>query len=489
MPNDGDQDLLRATHHGGAAPRGLMAVPKSRLYEGRFGRIFRNLPIPRPAVEALTALGKAMPEERRPAATADNPKIPAGYTYFGQFIDHDITFDPVSDLQRFNDPDALVDFRTPRYDLDSLYGRGPSDAPFLYESEDRDFRGVKLLVGQNPPRDPADPNLDLEREDLPRNQQGRALIGDPRNDENIIVSQLHLAFIKFHNKVVDLVRKDQKALTGSELFEEARRLVTWHYQWAVVHDFLPIVAGDTVVNDVLANGRAFFDWRDEPFMPVEFSVAAFRFGHSMIRPSYDLNQGVPARPIFSGKAQPGPRDQLAGFRRLPSDWTIEWSRFVEMGAVQPQPSRKINIRLARPLMKLPTSVNRDRNALPVLNLIRGQALQLPSGQSVAKRMGETPLPRSDLGLAKLTGLRAADRTPLEKDTPLWFYVLQEADVNENGDRLGPVGGRIVAEVLIGLLEGDPNSFLSVEPHWKPGGVPARKAGEFTLADLLTFATR
>jgi hypothetical protein len=494
MPNGTDdavdEGLLveeGVTHHGGAPPRGLMSVPKSRLHEGRFGRMFRNLPIPRPPREALIALGNAMPEENRPAATADNPRIPAAYTYLGQFIDHDITFDPVSKLQRLNDPDALVTFRTPRYDLDSLYGRGPADTPFLYEWLNPTFRGVKLLAGRNPQRDPVD-GEDLDRQDLPRNEQGRALIGDPRNDENIIVGQFHLAFIKFHDRVVDRVKED-KGLTGAELFEEARRLVTWHYQWVVVHDFLRRVAGDAIVNDVLTNGRKFFEWEDQPFMPVEFSGAAYRFGHSMIRPAYDLNEVVTGVPIFSRKDRPANREHLGGFRRLPSFWTIDWSHFVKIDRTRPQPSRKINIRLARPLMKLPASVNEGRNPLAVLNLRRGKALQLPSGQSVAQHMGETPLTAAELEVSRLRGLKAAHRAVLEQDTPLWFYVLKEAEVRANAERLGPVGGRIVAEVLIGLLDGDPSSFLRVEPNWKPAGIPAKTAGEFTLADLLTFATR
>jgi Animal haem peroxidase len=492
MPNDtddlADEGLVEegVTHHGGAPPRGLMAVPKSRLFEGRFGRMFRNLPIPRPPRDALIALGNAMPEERRPPAAAENPRIPAAYTYLGQFVDHDITFDPASKLQRLNDPDALTNFRTPRYDLDSLYGRGPTDTPFLYEWLNNEFRGVKLLAGRNPQTDPVD-GEELDRQDLPRNEQGRALIGDPRNDENIIVSQFHLAFIKFHDRVVDRVKED-KGLAGAELFEESRRLVTWHYQWVVVHDFLRRIAGDAVVNDVLTNGRDFFTWQDEPFMPVEFSGAAYRFGHSMIRPSYDLNEIVTGVPIFSRKEEPGNREHLGGFRRLPSLWTIDWSHFAKIDRTRPQPSRKINIRLARPLMKLPASVNTGRNPLSVLNLRRGKALQLPSGQSVAQLMGQTPLTPAELELSKLR-LKAAHRTVLEQDTPLWFYVLKEAEARSNGERLGPVGARIVAEVLIGLLEGDPNSFLSTEPTWKPAGIPAKTAGEFTLADLLTFATR
>src|SRR5262245_32797003 len=222
------------TGHGGIEIRGLGA-PQSTLFEGRFGRMFRNLPALDPGMDAINALVKLM-KETSAAASGDNAKIPAGYTYFGQFVDHDITFDPLSVLQKANDPDALVDFRTPRFDLDSLYGGGPAGAPYLYESNSPQNRGVKLLVGHNP----ADSGG--ERDDLQRNAQGRALIGDPRNDENLIVGQLQLLFIRFHAKVVDQVRKAAK-LEGAELFAEAQRLVRWHYQWIVTHDFLDRVAG------------------------------------------------------------------------------------------------------------------------------------------------------------------------------------------------------------------------------------------------------
>jgi hypothetical protein len=178
--------------------------------------MFRNLPFVALDRNALIALGRAMQEQ--PGVAADNPRIPAAYTYLGQFIDHDITFDPTSQLQRFNDPDALVDFRTPRYDLDSLYGRGPADSPYLFEWADLEFRGVKLLAGRNPDTDRD--GTPLTRQDLPCNEQGRALIGDPRNDENIIISQLQLAFIKLHDRVVDRV-KNSTGLTGRALLEEA----------------------------------------------------------------------------------------------------------------------------------------------------------------------------------------------------------------------------------------------------------------------------
>jgi heme peroxidase len=502
MPEDQDEAIGQqdqaaegVTAHGAAEPRGLSAVPQSPLFEGRFGRMFRTLAFVTIPRETLVALGRAMAERSgHDGAQEDNPQIPAAYTYLGQFVDHDITFDPVSQLQRFNDPDGLRDFRTPRFDLDCVYGRGPADDPFLYEWTDAEFRGVKLLAGRNPDQDTD--GTPLTRQDLPRNEQGRALIGDPRNDENIIVSQLQLAFIKFHDRLCDRVKAETN-LTGSALYEETRRRTTWHYQWLVIHDFLVRIAGDAVVKDILRNEDSpagpevqlrFFSWENAPFMPVEFSAAAYRFGHSMVRPAYDLNDTVRDVQLFVHSNRPDAFGHLGGFRRLPQLWTIDWGHFVPIDGSSPQRSRRINTRIARPLLELPRSLDVNRNPLPVLNLRRGKALKLPSGQAVATHMGETPLTTAELGLGGF-GLEPAQQHALEADTPLWYYVLKEAEARHDGQQLGPVGGRIVAEVLIGLLSGDPQSYLTVQPGWKPTGVPAATAGAFTLADFLKFATR
>jgi hypothetical protein len=480
------------TQHGAADPRGLEAVPRSTLFEGRFGRMFRSLPAPRHERSTLIAFGKALGEPRgsEDDAALDNPKIPAAYTYLGQFVDHDITFDPVSQLERFNDPDALHDFRTPRFDLDSLYGSGPADSPFLYEWTDRNFRGVKLLDGRNPEEN-EDGTEFFDRQDLPRNRQGRATIGDPRNDENIIIGQLHLAFIKFHDRAVDLVHREKPSLAGPALFEETRRLVTWHYQWVVVRDFLPRIVGQPLVDDILkpdgTTDLRFYSFHNEPFMPVEFAAAAYRYGHSQVRPAYDLNGDVTDVPIFAASDGAGQFEHLGGLRPIPSQWTIDWGRFVKIGRSRPQPTRKIDTRLARPLLRLPGGLDSQHNSLATLNLRRGKALQLPSGQSIAAAMGISPLATNELGLDRF-GLTAGQRAALEQDTPLWYYVLREAE-RGGGEQLGPVGGRIVAETLIGLLAGDPLSFLRVQPTWKPERIPAAAPGRFTLSDLLKFATK
>jgi hypothetical protein len=482
------------TMHGAGEPRGLDAVPRSALFEGRFGRMFRNLAVFPNDRNALIFLGSKMLEAGTAGAEEDNPGIPSAYTYLGQFIDHDLTFDPVSQLQRFNDPDGLHDFRTPRFDLDSVYGRGPSESPYLYEWTDPVFRGIKLLAGRNPETD-AD-GTTLDRQDLPRNEQGRALIGDPRNDENIIISQLHLAFIKMHDRLVGSVKA--KGFSGPALLEETARIVRWHYQWMVVHDFLPRIVGKAMVDSILTGENSptgptvtlkFYKWENDPYIPVEFSVAAYRFGHSMVRPFYDLNDTVTGVPIFAESATPFPLEHLGGFRRLPQFWTIDWSKFVQLGGSHPQLSRKLNTRLAPPLGKLPTGLDSARTSLAVLNLRRGKALQLPTGQAVAERMAVEPLSAAELGLDKL-GLQPAHRAELEVNTPLWYYVLREAEVRAGGLHLGEVGGRIVAEVLIGILSGDPSSYLRTQPTWKPdGSIPAFKLGQFTLGDLLKFATK
>ena len=453
-------------HHGGSRPRGLDAVLRSRTHNGRFGRMFRPLPALVSSDSALAALAESMGDAASDAS-ADNPDLPAGYTYLGQFVDHDITFDPVSSHDRLQDPDGQHNFRTPRFDLDSLYGRGQSDSPYLYDEDDPD----KLLVGRNTA-------TIHEPVDLPRNQQGRALIGDPRNDVHVIVSQLHLAFLRFHNAVVDHLR--MRFVPDRELFEEARRLTRWHYQWVVVEDYLRRLVGPDILDSVLvrdaATGSAsarlqHYSWKNQPFIPVEFSAAAFRFGHSQVRAAYRLNDGLEPLPILTDIRVPNPLQHLGGFRPLPKRWTVQWKHFFALDGTTPQPSRRIDTQVAGPMRKLPPSVDRQRRSLAFLNLMRGRALSLPSGQAVAAAMG-TSVPDQKLGLSQ--------------ETPLWFWLLREAEILESGRRLGPTGGRIVAEVLVGLLKGDPSSYLRRAPGWTPE-LPSERPGQFGMGDVLRFA--
>jgi hypothetical protein len=428
----------------------------------------RRTPFP---IEVVDELARSMRDDDQVGGPSDNTEVPAGFTYLGQFIDHDITFDPLSKLDRPGNPRTLVNFRTPRLDLDSVYGSGPLDQPFLYDWKRARPPGKKLLLAHNSP-DAAIAGVRLASEDLPRNHEGRAAIGDPRNDENAILSQLHLLFMRFHNAVVDRLVREGEA-SNDELFEEAQRIVRWHYQWIVIHEFLPLVVGTRMARDVLARRRFFTGWK-EPFIPLEFSLAAYRFGHSMVRPDYALRGTAHrATPLFPN---------LAGFRWLPERHVIDWELFFDLrraDGVAPQSSKLINTTIATPLWDLPES----GGSLPMRTLQRGRLLRLPSGQQVAQAMKGRPLTAPELRLGGTVTNRV--RSTLEEETPLWFYILREADRATDGKHLGPVGGRIVAEVLVGLVAGDPTSYLSRDPAWRPKDLGTD--GDFRMADLVGIA--
>ena len=554
-----------AAHGGGV--RGDQFVTRSSLFEGRFGRMFRSLPPAVWPVDALMALGStgnmtAEPETSEkdptmPAASVEDPKkrihddeenagIAAGYTYLGQFIDHDITFDPASSLQQQNDPMALVDFRTPRLDLDSVYGRGPDDQPYMYDG--KKFRLGRPLFEL----DQATRVRDLPRFNDPNDPNGarRALIGDKRNDENVIVSQMHAAVLQFHNKLVD----DPANKTAT--FQEIQQHVRWHYQWIVVNDFLVTTCGEDVVNDILPHRRKnlpiwknpprfqLYRWRTDPFMPIEFSAAAYRFGHSMVRPIYRLNtrlnggddplkatpdeieRGLDGRFfIFAGVQRRG----LNGFDEFPKQWAIDWSLFFDVkgsiknvGKKRVQPAYKIDTSLVDPLGFLPEFCQPPRAPQPPLtveqlhsvpvdpvnnpanlaqrNLLRGLRMGLPSGQDVARSMGIEPIRDRDLRVGKAV-VEDWDSNPTLASihdsfigrAPLWYYVLAEAQYEwiqratgkrGSGDeeplRLGTIGGRIVAETLLGLLWGDGHSYLRQAPNWTPATIRS-------MGDLIDFA--
>jgi Animal haem peroxidase len=439
---------------GGGLARHGIAGPVGQVPNGaRYGRMLGDAQPSAWDVQELEELANAV------AALAgksnDNFNVPSGYTYFGQFVDHDSTFDPTSRLRRANDPAALVDFRTPALDLDSLYGSGPMDQPYMYDWKAA-RAGVKMLLGHGRA------NGKRATSDLPRNAQGRALIGDPRNDENLIVSQVQQLMLRFHNKVVD-------ELAGSfddaaALFEEAQRRVRWHYQWIVISDFLPLIVGTETAGAVYTrpNITLRFYRPRRPYMPVEFSGAAYRFGHSMVREDYKLNDRTPNAPLF--KSRPGDHGRrLEGNRPLPRELVIEWKHFLPTTDMRPQASKLIDPSLADALLALPP----DKAMLPRLNLLRGHALRLPSGQSAAARIGVASLTGAEL-LEALPTVSGALADKLQHDTPLWLYVLAEAKLrSDDGKHLGPVGGRIVAEVFAGMLKADPSSFVNANEPWTP----------------------
>ena len=475
-------------HHGMKELNGIGAFchcGHQRQEGEKFGRMFELPPLATlPAhLKALCAQddGQGNDGPMNGGTNSDRTtSVDVGSVFFGQFIDHDITLDTMTSLSSTVEPTAIRNSRTPALDLDNIYGAGPEAHPYLYHNEG-DFIGVKLLTGED-----IENATNLQRNDLIRSVQGTAIIGDPRNDENRIISQLQLAMIKFHNHVVDHVYAESgNTMKGKELHEEARRLAMWHYQWVVIHDFLAKMCGQAVVSDILGNGRKYYNASyGDPYIHVEFSVAAYRFGHSMIPQKIQIQKNTPALELFGTYLG-------TGFTPLSDDRAIvDWLELVESGAGrQVQMAEKLDTKLAKDLLKLPFIPDSDFRSLATRNLLRGQAFLLPSGENIAKAMERD---ESEIEMVSQSAKSiAGSQIDLNNGTPLWFYILTEAEtigrettVNsfDKGEGLGPVGARIVAETLIGLVELDTHSYLSVNRNWEP----ADGVGVAALGEILTY---
>jgi hypothetical protein len=368
----------------------------------------------------------------------------AGWPIFGQFVAHDITADR-SILRSHTNTAELLNARTPQLNLECLYGDGPTGHSFLYQRDDP----AKFLLGS-------------DGADLQRNAEGIAIIGDPRNDSHMLMSQLHLAMLKAHNTFVDEARRT--GTSNDRVFDEAARQLRWHYQWIILNEFLPALVGETLVRQVLREGPKWFRPVHGVFIPLEFADAAYRYGHSQIRHRYRLNLQTDPVPLFP---------DLLGFRAVPRERAIDWTLFFDTpGATQAQRSKKIDGKLVRALIALPVAVTgeceiEDYHSLAVRDLQRGQGVGLPSGEAVARHMGTAPLTAEQVGVAS---------TSWQGETPLWYYILREADVCASGHRLGPVAGRIVSEVLVGLIDADATSYRRNEREWRP---------KKTLSELLS----
>jgi len=482
----------------------------------QFGRMFPRLP---PFATASLALSAALLDIGKPGGILDarddlakgpillitdlslsqnnpnNSTHTAGTTFLGQFVDHDLTFDTSSRLGVPTPPQNTRNARTPAFDLDSVYGRGPALDSQLYDPSDR----AKLKVESGG-----------KSEDLPRAADKSAIIADPRNDEHMIIAGLQAAFLKFHNRAVDLVRSQRGSgddeddhdrafgpggADDDSVFRRARRLTTWHYQWVVVHELLPQIIGQGLADDIPRRGPRFFRPDKDGAMPVEFQGAAYRFGHSMVRPSYraNLKGNDDGSPFFglifvngqNGKSDP---DDLRGGKRAPRRF-IGWQTFFKFddpaAAAEAKPNKKIDTKISTPLFNLiPGTIagtEQTLTSLPQRNLLRHVTWGMPSGQAIAKVMGVPPLSRGDL--SQLNGYGGLK---LDESTPLWYYVLKEAELMGNGEHLGPVGGRIVGEVFVGLLRADKSSYLRAAPRWKPT-LPSGVRDGFRMVDFLTFA--
>jgi hypothetical protein len=411
-----------------------------------YGRMFPELPSYQADELFLRALGRAGgvcdcgDAEDTPESLGDTA---AGWPIFGQFVAHDITADR-SMLHSNANTVELRNARSPQLNLECLYGDGPAGNPFLYQRDDP----AQFLLGP-------------DGADVQRNAEGIAIIGDPRNDSHMLMSQLHLAMLKAHNAFAEEARRN--GVATDRVFDEAARQLRWHYQWVVLNEFLPALVGQSLVDEALRDGPRWFRPAHGPFIPLEFADAAYRYGHSQIRHRYRLNLQTDPVPLFP---------DLLGFRPVPREHNVDWTLFFDTPGAKPaQRSKKIDGKLVRALIELPVAVTgeceiEDYHSLAVRDLQRGQGVGLPSGEAVSRHIGVDPLTPEQVGIAS---------TGWQGETPLWYYILREADVCTGGQQLGPVGGRIVSEVLIGLIDADATSFRRNDPDWR---------AEKTLSELL-----
>jgi len=569
--------------HGGSN-RGLEAGALPGVPFGRFGRMFdqQGEMFDNDCLEQIANamikddVSKPIDEDE---PVDENPTIPAGYTYFGQFIDHDITLDPTPLNARSVDVDALEDFRSPALNLDNIYGRGPDDQPYLYAGDATVFPGGEnyLLALGDPIPGPRAAGVAITPFDVlrlgARGQAGApvskrpAILGDKRNDENRLVAQIQATMIEFHNQVIKTDSIIGPVPDPLARFRTAVNQVRWHYQWLVLWDYLDRrLLKPGVVERVLNKGgtprlSAYLKLDAKyPYMPVEFAGAAFRMGHSMVRPGYALNKvvgsdippdGTPPDQVeqnfhrislFSrGDALPDgtfdPRANLNGFGlEIPDFWGVDWRFFLDgtggpalKGVKVPQPSYRLDANLVLPLQDLPefrNAIPRERN-LAFRNLVRGvQNLRLPSGEQVAAALGISAADQVPADKMWTAGSKAYDAAAnpvadldavtakrqaaakfctdkgvaLEGNTPLWYYILREAEyfgierqpddpmLAAGGQHLGAVGSEIVAQTIIGLLWLDDSSFLNAAPYFQPARelLDGGKPEDFSLGQLVKW---
>ena len=500
-----------------------VAQPASAAYgsggcapNNRFGSMLRGLPAAQAAPADLSSVARYITEtshlENLPATgkskkpnsakagkeSDDESDIDAGYTYVGQFIDHDIVLDPRPDtLTGKVDPATLINRRTPNLDLDSVYGLGPTSSREFYKAD-------RFHLKRGAVQDPTE--SDPMPRDLVRGAYGMAVIGDARNDENRIVASFHSLMTRFHNKIADDVRAAHPNWSAEQVYNEARLQVTWYYQWAILTDFLPQMSGKSSVEKVAKRSKSAWQTNLRYYnacsgsMPIEFSAAAYRW-HTMVRNDYEINDQFSDLPVFSTSGA-----NLAGFSPAPRNFGFDWDYFFSGGNRSAQKAYKFDNSLVPALGILPGGA---AGAGPVnlseRNLLRGLQLSLPSGQSIARALGNKVL-RDDqvivgpaLGKGAPTKALTSFSRSFAGNSPLWVYLAAES-VNakytmENGTivkgdshalRLGPTGALIVNETLVGLMANDPASVLN-HPEFTPDPVFEAKKNAFTFRDLIEVA--
>jgi hypothetical protein len=468
---------------------------KSKKSSGKYGRLF---PGQNGGKEITDSMKKEMEDLAGIMYDAPNKEInsnkPAGYTYLGQFIVHDMSFDPTSIRDRQADPNCLRNFRTPALDLESVYGGGPTVAPYLYTFNSNNERIRFLLSIINEKQEPRSaepphrfydlPRLSVHPEGIPEDKKEfLAVIPDPRNDENFFISQLHVAFMRLHNYFEEKVATD---IRGEKRFLEAQRQLIWHFQYVVIHDYLTKIVDPTILKQKVPHDKEtvqnmknlrYFKWQHQPFIPFEFSGAIFRFGHSQVRSSYEFND-YSRGSVFEKRQGQLPKTYI--------DWKFFFSSKADLFF-------KIDPSITKALFNLPQEPNPKEKNLIYRNLIRGLYYDLPSGQFLVQEM---ELTEYLLDKERLRAESSKNFTEFEKieeilpqfldNTPLWYYTLLEAKIfGQEGDHVGPVASHIIAEVIIGLIQSDETSYLYTDPSWVPRDEKGKPIN--SMADLLTMA--
>lgn len=373
----------------------------------------------------------------------DSEVVSAGLPIFGQLIAHDMTFEVTSKFRGFNQVETFINDRTIRLDLDCMYGQWTQD--FLYDMNDRD----KLLLGKY-----YEENGNCWY-DLQRNVQDKALLPDARNDENFIVSQIHLMFMRFHNRMVDIV---QKYCAHNDIFQEARKLTIWYFQWLILHDYLYKITDWTIFEDILEKGPRYFKCPD--YLPLEFTGAVFRTGHTQVREDYRINEDA-MKNLFD----------LGSFKRV--EEYVDWRYFFDFEDGRVQYARKIDTKIGSIFHDIPFLKSSDKyqRSLPFRNMKRGVIYGLASGEDIARRMCYEPI--------------EVEETRHMGGTPLWYYILKEAEeCGHDGEHLGPVGSRLMLECFVSMLQNDKHSFQVLHPKWRPNY--GRKKGQFDFVDMINF---
>lgn len=475
--------------------------PAARITSGPYRHAHWCGPAVEWSIAELASLARSMCDEPPldhpcPTPAPDGKGLPAGYTYFGQFLAHDLSRMSAEDPMRTAMPPApdtvgvpvtpnrLVNHCTPRLDLQSLYGHGPLLSPEYYLPY-QDWPGHLRYSRGRVPSGGAWHRFPGQGDDLYRNTHGIAVLPDARNDENVMISQIHLAIEKAHNRCLD---DPELAPGGSDRarFLEARRKIQWHIQWLVLNDYLPRILHESQRSALgktlcrLADGDSIQmpfqdEWRKEAWLPLEFVLAGLRFGHVLPRACYKLNgtSGDPIRLMPKVLTDP-PEHHLAGGRHLPHNWTLDWNHFFDdtdspcfADTSRPctQYANRIAPRINPSLSRLPENPfqgaphtgleTSDLAMLPFLTLLRGAIFGLPTGQALAQKLLDE---KRDV---------AVHPEVFKGRAPLWYYLLAEAELESGGATLGRLGSEIVGSTLLGLIASDETSYLRARPGWIP----------------------